>query len=402
MKIDKDKIILAVDRIMEYFLYGLIFFIPISNAGIESFFGFLLLFFFIKKFLRPDFEFLLQPVYYALLFFVLFNALSFFNSGPYLKKSFIALVFKWLEYIFIFIITRDTLSDKRRIRNAIIVFLCVGFLVLIDGVFQFLWKTDFLRHKELVHVANYLYAITASFQHYNDFGTYLVMVFAISSASLLLEKKNQPAFEIFLWFIMLLSEICLLLTFSRGSWLNFAFVFILMLLLARRVRLLYMLGVFVIVLIAMPIVKDRIMFTFHPLGDADRFVVWHAAFRMIKEHPFLGKGVGTFMAYFRDYTYKNIQYAHNCFLQIWAEAGIFSLISFLSFLGFLLWGGFAAFKKSRNFIILGFISGISGFLLHSFFDTQFYSLQLSALFWTMAGVLQASVDIETANNKGEI
>ena len=144
------------------------------------------------------------------------------------------------------------------------------------------------------------------------------------------------------------------------------------------------------------------MFSFLPQGAADRFVVWRAAFNMIKEHPFLGKGVGTFMAYFRDYSNRNIQYAHNCFLQIWAEAGIFSLISFLSFLGFLLWGAIAAFTKNRNFIILGIFAGLSGFLVHSFFDTHFYSLQLSVLFWTMAGVLQALVNIETASNKGEI
>ena len=145
------------------------------------------------------------------------------------------------------------------------------------------------------------------------------------------------------------------------------------------------------------------MYSFHPQGDADRFVVWRATFNMVKEHPFLGKGVGTFMAYFRDYvSNKNIQYAHNCFLQIWAETGIFSLISFLSFLGFLLWGAITAFVKNRNFIILGIFAGLSGFLVHSFFDTHFYSLQLSALFWTMAGILQALVNIETASNKGEV
>ena len=193
---DKDRIVLAVDKIMEYFLYGLIFFIPISKAGIESFFGFLLLLFFIKKFLKPDFRFLRQPVYYALLFFVLFNAFSLFNSGPYLKKSFIAFIFKWLEYIFIFIITVDTLSNKRRIRNAIMVFLCVGFLVSIDGIFQFFVGTDFLRHRGLVQVANNLYAITAPFQHYNDLGTYLAMSFAVV-ASLLLKEQKKAIYEVF-------------------------------------------------------------------------------------------------------------------------------------------------------------------------------------------------------------
>jgi len=47
------------------------------------------------------------------------------------------------------------------------------------------------------------------------------------------------------------------------------------------------------------------------------------------------------------------------------------------------------FKKSQDFILLGLICGIFGFLVHSFFDAHFYSLQLSVFFWSMAGIAQA-------------
>lgn len=401
--IGKDKIVLVVDKIMEYFLYGLIFFIPISKAAIESFVTLLLLLFLAKKFLKPDFRFLRNPLHLSLLFFVLFTTLSLLNSGPYLKKSFLALFFKWSEYIFIFLITQDVFFNRRRIRNTIFIFSCAAFLVSFDGLFQFFVKTDFLRQRELVCVANHLYALTASFQHYNDFGTYLVISFVVVT-SLLLKEQKKAIYEIFLWVTLMFIEICLVLTFSRGSWLNLFVASALILLLSKKAKkMLPMLTIFIIMFITMPLVKDRIMFSFHPQGDADRFLVWKTAFKMIKENPFLGKGVGTFMDYFHAYVKdKVVQYAHNCFLQIWAETGIFSLISFLSFLGFLLWGAIAAFRKNRNLIILGIAAGLSGFLVHSFFDTHFYSLQLSVLFWTMAGVLQALVNIETTNNKGEI
>ncbi len=188
--ITKDKIVSVIDKIMEYSLYGLVFFIPISKAAIEISVTLLLLLFLAKKFLNPDFTFLHNPLHLSLLFFVLFTVLSFLNSGPYLKKSLLAFFFKWLEYIFIFLITQDVLSSGRRIRNAIFIFSSTAFLISLDGLFQFFLKTDFLRQRAPVYIANNLPAITASFQHYNDFGAYLVISFVIVTSLLLKEQKG--------------------------------------------------------------------------------------------------------------------------------------------------------------------------------------------------------------------
>ncbi len=136
-------------------------------------------------------------------------------------------------------------------------------------------------------------------------------------------------------------------------------------------------------------------FTFGPSGDMDRFKVWQAAFAMIKDHPILGQGIGTFMDNFRKYMPNLIiQYAHNCFLQIWAETGIFSLLSFLGFLVLLFSEWIKAFNKNHNFLILGLLCGIFGFLVHSFFDTDLYSLQLSMLFWFTVGFTTAAAKLE--------
>jgi O-antigen ligase len=99
------------------------------------------------------------------------------------------------------------------------------------------------------------------------------------------------------------------------------------------------------------------------------------------------------MSYFAKYIPNlGVMYAHNCYLQIWAEAGIFTLLSFLAFLVILLIKGIRAFRKNKSFILLGLICGILGFAVHSFFDTHLYSLQLSALFWLMSGFSQGLID----------
>jgi O-antigen ligase len=87
------------------------------------------------------------------------------------------------------------------------------------------------------------------------------------------------------------------------------------------------------------------------------------------------------------------QYAHNCYLQIWAETGIFSLLSFLGFLWLLLRQGIRAFKKTQNYIVLGLTCGLFGYLVHASLDVHFYSLQLAVLFWMWAGILSAASTI---------
>ncbi|MBU4251620.1 MAG: O-antigen ligase family protein [Candidatus Omnitrophica bacterium] len=125
-----------------------------------------------------------------------------------------------------------------------------------------------------------------------------------------------------------------------------------------------------------------------------RFTLFHGAWGMIKEHPLLGKGIGTFMDYCAFYTNKpGVFYAHNCFLQIWAESGIFSLLCFLLFVGYVFYRSIKVslrIPRSLNyFVLIGLTAGLLGFLVHSFFEVHLYSFQLSFLFWVVLGLTVA-------------
>ena len=84
-----------------------------------------------------------------------------------------------------------------------------------------------------------------------------------------------------------------------------------------------------------------------------------------------------------------VSYAHNCYLQIWAETGIFSLLSFMAFIISVMRLGFKKFISSNDYLLLGILSGTIGFLVHSFFDTNMYSLRLVILFWVWIGLIIA-------------
>ena len=381
-----------LDLCSEYSLYGLILFIPISTAAVETFFGFCLLFFMIKKAINPDFKIFKSYTHLFLLLFIIFSAASLFNSGPYIIKSLKALFFKWAEYVLIFLIAQDTLANfKRRRHICIYILLGMACILVIDSFSQHFLGIEFIRQRGMFRPGGYsrLFSVTASFQHYNDYASFLVVALSLSLA--LLIPKQKKIYNFGLYLLIGLTIASLLLTFSRGSWLAFVLSLVLMLFISRKVKKIFpILAAFIILIISLPGTKERVDFTFGVTGDADRFIVWRSAARMIKENPFLGKGLGTFMDYFHKYVPQLfVQYAHNCYLQIWAEAGIFSLLFFLIFLSLLLLGGIKTFKAKGDYIALGLVCGIFGFLVHSFFDTQFYSLQMSSFFWAAAGILQS-------------
>ncbi len=149
-----------------------------------------------------------------------------------------------------------------------------------------------------------------------------------------------------------------------------------------------LLGFAILLFLIIPPARERLFFIFSRGGDANRFETWVAAFDMIKRAPFLGVGLGTFVDYFpKEKTWLIVGYAHNCFLQIWAETGIFSLASFCLFLFLLFKNAVDSYLRNKDCLVLGLAAGLAGFVLHSFFDTHFYSLQLSYLFWGLAGLL---------------
>ena len=80
-----------------------------------------------------------------------------------------------------------------------------------------------------------------------------------------------------------------------------------------------------------------------------------------------------------------------------SEIGLLGLSCFLLFIGGILIKGFTALHRIRDNtfkpLILGLNLGLTAFLIHSFVDTNLYSLNLAVLFWVTAGVMLASVKI---------
>lgn len=385
---DKHKIESIVDKSIEYLFYLMIFFMPISKAAIEITFGLATALFIVKKILNPQFGFMKNAVFLFLLLFFAFCALSLFNSGEYLNKSFRALFGKWLQYITVFILAQDTLNTPRRLKNSVILFIATSALVSIDGLFQKLAGVDFLRQRVLADGLT----ITASFENQNSLAAYLTPILLILFAAVLnYQLKRRQRLILFL--LGTTATLCLILAASRSAWLGFLTGMLLMAFLSRKFKAVFVvICAFFIILSLFPLSRGRIVKTFQASGSGERFALAQSALDMIRDRPFLGKGLGTFMDYSGRYSHGKGSgfYAHNSYLQIAAESGIFSLFFFLLFLGSIFYKAIGSFKKSNNFILLGLICGVSGFLVHAFFDCHFYSLPLAILFWFLLGLTCAA------------
>lgn len=389
----REKVYSFLDRFLVFLLYAMIFAIPVSNALIEVFFSIACLLFFIKKIIRPDFKFCKNSIFVFLSFFILFCALSLINSGFYFGKSLKVFLSKWLESFFIFSMFADTfLNNPKRLRKAILFLLLAGGIILVDSIIQYFSTRDFLRHRFLMNNR-----ITACFKHFNSLGAYLAPV-SLFFVGFSFEGRFQKRYRIVSMVFLLLCCICLALVDSRGAWLSFFSGVFLFILVSKKYKLVFLPITMLLIFIFVPAFQQRICVAFEPGVDANRFLIFSSIWPMILEKPFLGGGVGTFTNYFFYYAPDQLRvleggipYAHNCFLQIWAETGVFSLISFLIFLSLLIYRGVKSYERKKELPVLALTCALFGFIIHSFFDVHFYSLQLSSFFWAVSGLVCASL-----------
>ncbi|HOY10566.1 MAG TPA: O-antigen ligase family protein [Candidatus Omnitrophota bacterium] len=128
-----------------------------------------------------------------------------------------------------------------------------------------------------------------------------------------------------------------------------------------------------------------------------RFNFWKEALLIIQDYPLFGAGLNTYSTVAPRYKINWGGYPHNCYLHMAAETGLVGLASFLwLILVFLQWS-WARLKTVRDSFLLslalGGVTGLSGYLVQCFFDTNLYSVQLNTLFWLVMGMVMASIHV---------
>jgi len=394
------KALKILDLGIEYSIYGFILCIPVSIALVSIFASLAVSLFLIKQVLSPDLSGIRSNKIFFLLFlvFFIFMSLSLFNSGPLLAKSLKALFFKWGRFFFILWMILDIFRDSRRIVKAAGFIFFSAMMIGFSALSQKFMGYEFFRHMPLCGGI-----ITGPFPNQNGLGAYLTGVIPVVLC-ISFWKFQRTWVKVGFILIALMLMIISFWTYCRGGWVGLTAGMISVILLINHNR--YPKKIFWALfsvgnLICVPLTAF-VLFFFQGRGDSARFIIYRGAWKMITEHPFLGKGLGTFMNYSAQYTHIGIYYVHNCFLQIWAESGIFSLLSFLLLNGYFFYKSITMILKMpaslNSYILIGLNAGLLGFLVHSFFDTQFYSFQASFLYWTLLGL---TIALSRAEGNGD-
>ena len=111
-----------------------------------------------------------------------------------------------------------------------------------------------------------------------------------------------------------------------------------------------------------------------------RFNYWIDTLRIIKTAPLQGLGLGNF-------NLVSSRYAHNSYLQIWAEMGIVGIVSFLWLILIVFKSALKNFKDSANKQqIAGLITASTVFLIHNFVDFSFFLPEVALIWWIILGL----------------
>lgn len=409
---NKDRVISTCDKIMEYALYAIVFYLPISKAIIEICASLVIGAFLVKSIIRKKFiphTFLDVPLLLYLL--IAFFSVIFSSNIVISLRSFF---FKLLENVLLLFAIADAVNTKKKIRNILIIFSISASLICIDGLFQFFTHIDFLRQRPWPYSPEpFTFRINASFLTANDLAAYLAPLLIIILG--LTNIKFRHSFitsYINLLFISIL--ICLFLTLTRGAWIG-AFLGILLFSKFYWKKIVILLLALMVIFAAtwqlLPEnkkleLKDQLSFS--NVGSYDRQLLAKLSLGMFKANPLIGAGLGTYMYNFdrfnvnKDYYRDGPRYAHNCYLQMLAEIGIFGLGVFLWIIVALFLKSMTILKKNSDYIyrsiLIGLLGGLLAYLVHSAFDTNLYNLDIGMLFWLLLGLIQSQLKLSNQNS----
>jgi len=210
----------------------------------------------------------------------------------------------------------------------------------------------------------------------------------------------------------LLGLVGLFLTLSRGGWIAYAIVLVIVGFIGLRrgwIPLYVPIGVGLLAIAVLvplwPYIMARLFGPDNGSAEA-RLPLMRMALSIIRDHPILGVGSNNYITMLPEYVdaeYTNtwIRVVHNKFLLVWAETGILGLSAFIWFLLDTLVRGVRVVRANDRYLsplALGLTAAILGWLFHM--QVALFNDDIQVLTLCLASSLIAVMDQILKNNKG--
>lgn len=275
-------------------------------------------------------------------FFIVFliaSSLSFYNSSNRFISfaDLIRLISLWTVFNYAYLFY----SQKKQLERLVGIILVSAIIPLTFGFYQLIFQ------KGQEHFLGFN-RIFGTFQHPNIFAQYLMLIFFVCLAFFNSKSRNikNRAFSLICFSSII---ILLIFTFTRSVLLSFVFsiicFFFVRSTLHQKLKTLFF--VLFSALIAIPILSYRFLDLFQAEGGRKnsllwRLDLWQSTIEYVKDHPVVGRGLAM-------YEYQIGVMAHNDYLRILYETGIFGLVSYVCLLVFLLLKAFNLARNSKDY-----------------------------------------------------
>jgi|GEM_PF-6911469 len=362
---------------------------------------------------------------------ILVAAISLINiiNSPYIHLSLWDLS-NLLSFIILYFIIYGTIRTNLQIERIVFVFILIGGFTALYGVLQY-YGIDYF-HYWVGNVGRK--SMFSTFGNPNFVAEYHIAIIPISLVVFLFAPSLWK--KVIGGSCVLIASICLLISQTRGSWVGFglSIIFLLSLLklkdrkvfrgARRTVQIIFILAAIILLgfgvadlqshgLSEVKAVVSRVgsIFTF---GDEFRRFVWHATVIMIKEHPFMGVGLGGFKQQYPEYQAKllgreeypsyvqgsNVPQAHNEFLQVWAEMGISGIIIVVWLVYAFFYHGITTLKRLKTpymwKLAAGMLAGCFAVLVHAIASFPFHLASTASVFVPLCSLIAVMGAIESS------
>ncbi len=358
-----------------------------------------------------------KSVFLLSLIFPFFIILSnFFSVNSYNSEAELLRVFV-LVLIFNFVY-----SQNKRQRSILVAgMLSISAIICLRALYQYFSGIDFIRDSysfdQLTKSGFYAWElllqerVVSWFSSPNILGGYLIAFCPLACVYLLkgIRQKNAGAIVLFS-FLCLVLFLSVLLTKTISAFLSFILSMIFLFALLSRGKKSgkmsryagVILALFFVCLFGLFFKRGDSFFDFKNPQNSflQRVYYWQSALKIISEHPVAGVGAGNFKTVYPRFKNVNANetiYAHNSYLQIWAESG-FPALAFFVLLVFIVFN--TALKRRPELIDAGIIAGCFAVLLHDFTGYSLFVNQAGHTWWILLGCVLAGSEHDLKIREG--
>lgn len=361
----------------------------------------------------PKFTGRLTPVHLLILLYWGISALA-TGLSPVKSAALVGLN-KFSLYLLFFALMERIVRSPRWRSRLITTYLLVALVVSIYGIRQWFFGAEALATwtdpesplSKTTRVYSYL-------GNPNLLAGYLLPAIPLSISSLIAWRGILP--KLLAVIMAGCNTLCLLFTFSRGSWLGlvaamFVYAMLLLYWLLPYVPAPWRKWVFPVCLgglallvvaavVVVPALRERVLSITRTQNDSSnnfRVQVWAAVREMIRDRPILGIGPGN-AAFNKVYPlYQRPGFtalgAYSIFLEILIEVGVVGFSLFIWLLMVLMQRGWRQVQRLREkesreiFWLIAAMATIVGMLVHGAVDTIWYRPEVATLWWFMVAIV---------------